>query len=76
MFKFINIKTGENMDHIDFVNMVWNMSEYRYEKCVGKLWCNLNAYEQNQCYCIQFEDLINSGWRMFPSEWKFEKEEC
>lgn len=64
MLKFINVKTGESMSHIDFVNMVWKMSEERYNR-TGFLWCNLNAYEQNQCYCIQFEDLVrNDGWRV------------
>ena len=67
MLKFININTGESSEHIDFVKMVWEMAEERYER-TGFLWCNLNAHEQNQCYCIQFEDLMNAGWRMFPSE--------
>ena len=70
MLKFINVKTGDNLDHIDFVEMVWKMAEERYNH-TGFLWCNLNSYEQNQCYCIQFDDLINEGWRMFPEEWKF-----
>ena len=72
MLKFININTGENFDHIDFVTLVWAMAENRYEKLTGNLWCNLNAHEQNQCYCIQFEELINNGWKMFPKEWIFE----
>lgn len=71
MLKFVNVKTGETMEHLDFVIMAWEKTKKRYEKLTGDLWCNLNAYEQNQCYCIQFEDLVNEGWKMFPSEWKF-----
>ena len=70
MLKFINIKTGQTMSHIDFVTMVWKEAEERYNH-TGFLWCNLDSYEQNQCYCIQFEDLINEGWKMFPDEWRF-----
>lgn len=70
MLKFINIKTGERMEHLDFVEMVWDKAEERYES-TGELWCNLDSYEQNQCYCVQFEDLLNNGWRMFPDEWRF-----
>jgi hypothetical protein len=70
MLKFINIKTGKTMSHLDFVEMVWEEAEERYEH-TGFLWCNLDSYEQNQCYCIQFEDCIREGWRMFPEEWKF-----
>ena len=73
MLKFINVKTGRSMNHVDFVGVVWKKAEERYEKLTGNLWCNLNAYEQNQCYCIQFEDMINEGWRMFPDEWRFEQ---
>lgn len=71
MLKFVNVKTGETMEHLDFVIMAWEKTKERYEKCTGNLWCNLNAYEQNQCYCIQFEDMVNEGWKMFPREWKF-----
>jgi hypothetical protein len=71
MLKFINVKTGENLDHIDFVEMVWKMAEERYNH-TGFLWCNLNSYEQNQCYCIQFEDMVRDGWTMFPDEWRFQ----
>jgi hypothetical protein len=70
MLKFVNVNNGEVLDHIDFVEMIWEMAEARYERLTGKLWCNLDSYEQNQCYCIQFEDLINEGWKMFPKEWK------
>ena len=73
MLKFINTKTGENITHLNFVSMVWSMAKERYEKLTGNLWCNLNMYEQNACYCIQFEDLVNEGWMMFPSEWRFEE---
>lgn len=71
MLKFINVKTGKAVSHIDFVNMVWREAEERYNH-TGFLWCNLNAYEQNQCYCIQFEDMVRDGWRMFPDEWRFQ----
>ena len=72
MLKFINVKTGKAMSHIDFVNMVWRKAEERYNH-TGFLWCNLNAYEQNQCYCIQFEDMVlRDGWKMFPEEWRFQ----
>lgn len=74
MLKFINVKTGDNMNHISFVTMVWRMSEERYEKLTGKLWCNLTAYEQNICYCIQYEDLVKEGWMMFPEKWRFSNE--
>ena len=70
MLKFINIKTGECVEHLDFVEMVWRQAEERHES-TGELWCNLDSYEQNQCYCVQFEDLLNNGWRMFPDEWRF-----
>lgn len=70
MLKFINIKTGEHMEHLDFVEMVWKQAEEKYED-TGELWCNLDSYEQNQCYCIQFEDLLANGWRIFPDEWRF-----
>jgi hypothetical protein len=69
IMKFINTKTGEMMEHIDFVEMVWEEAEDRYEH-TGFLWCNLDSYEQNQCYCIQFEDYIREGWIMVPAEWK------
>lgn len=45
MLKFINVKTVENMYHIDFINMVWNKAKERYEECTGELWCNLNTNE-------------------------------
>lgn len=72
MLKFINVKTGKSMSHLDFVEMVWRKAKERYEKLTGNLWCNIDSYEQNQCYCIQFEDLIRDGWRMFPDEWRFQ----
>ena len=64
MLKFINVKTGENLDHIDFVELVWEMAEDKYEQLTEELWCNLDSYEQNQCYCAQFEDLINNDWKL------------
>ena len=71
MLKFINVKTGQCMSHLEFVNTVWKEAEDRYNH-TGFLWCNLNAYEQNQCYCIQFEDMMRNGWMMFPDQWRFE----
>lgn len=64
MLKFTNIKTEQCMSHLDFVEMVWEEAEEKYEETTEDLWCNLNAHEQNQCYCIQFEDMIREGWRM------------
>ena len=63
MLQFVNVKTGESMDHIDFVEMVWGEAEEKYEEATEDLWCNLNAHEQNQCYCAQFEEFIKDGWR-------------
>lgn len=62
MLQFVNIKTGESMSHLDFVEMVWEEAEEKYE-LTGELWCNIDSYEQNQCYCAQFEEFIKDGWR-------------
>lgn len=67
--KFINTITGESMDHVDFVEMVWDEAKNRYAYA-GFLWCKLDLHEQNQCYCIQFENFIRDGWIMVSREWK------
>lgn len=62
---FVNKKTGEELNHHEFIRFCWDETERQFEECGKELWCNLNKSEQIKLYCIQFEhQLHDMNWTM------------